>query len=188
MHTRHKHTTSAWRNKHTSNTRAPTTPRVTIQTENTTSITPLTQTYNILQHSKAKNNTFLNNGRYTINIPTDPHTITTNDIKTNTRHIHILSLGIQSQEAITKYCAHLHHTLAALKRYCTASPVAPLINSNHIYTKFTICGHTPPEWLHCWPDGQEKLAGGPQAWRSDSPPPLAKVMWVGRPTVCFMIS
>ena len=36
--------------------RAPTltAPRVTIQTENTTSITPLTQTYNILQHSKAK--------------------------------------------------------------------------------------------------------------------------------------
>ena len=39
---------------HTSHTRAPTAPRVTIQTENTTSITPLTQTHNILQHSKAK--------------------------------------------------------------------------------------------------------------------------------------
>ena len=50
--------------------------------KNTTSITPLTQTYNILQHSKAKN-TIFNNGRYTTNIPTDPHTITTTDIKTN---------------------------------------------------------------------------------------------------------
>ena len=30
---------------------------------------------------------FFNNGRYT-NIPTDPHTVTTTDIKTNMRHIH----------------------------------------------------------------------------------------------------
>ena len=46
-------------------TQAPTAPRVTIQTENTTSITPLTQTYNILQHSKAKKATIFNNDRYT---------------------------------------------------------------------------------------------------------------------------
>ena len=39
---------------HTSHTRAHTAPRVTIQTENTTSITPLTPTYNNLRHSKAK--------------------------------------------------------------------------------------------------------------------------------------
>ena len=32
--------------------------------------------------------TILNNSRYTTNIPTDPHTITTTDIKTNMRHIH----------------------------------------------------------------------------------------------------
>ena len=44
-----KHTRS-----HTSHTRTPTAPCVTIQAENTTSITPLTQTYNILQHSNAK--------------------------------------------------------------------------------------------------------------------------------------
>ena len=37
---------------HTSHTRAPTPPRVTIQTKNTTSITPLTQIYNILQGLK----------------------------------------------------------------------------------------------------------------------------------------
>ena len=48
---------------------------------NTTSITSLTQRYNILQHSKAKNNTIFNNGRYTTTIPTDPHTISTSDIK-----------------------------------------------------------------------------------------------------------
>ena len=73
-----KNTTSAWRNTHTSHT------RLTIQTKNTTSIIPLTQTHNILQHSKAKKNTIFNNGRYTTNIPTDPHTSAT----TNMRHIH----------------------------------------------------------------------------------------------------
>ena len=43
--------------------------------------------HNILQHSKAKK-TIFNNGRYTTDIPTDPHTVTTTDIKTNMRHIH----------------------------------------------------------------------------------------------------
>ena len=46
---------------------------------------------------------------------------------------------------MTKYCAHLHHTLSAPKRYFSASLVAPLPNSekinqpssNHIYTKST---------------------------------------------------
>ena len=33
-------------------------------------------------------NTIFNNGRYTTNIPTDPHTVTTTDIKTNMCHIH----------------------------------------------------------------------------------------------------
>ena len=57
--------------------------------ENTTSITSPTQTHNILQHPKAKKNpTIFNNGRYTTNIPTDPHTVTTTDIKTNMHHIH----------------------------------------------------------------------------------------------------
>ena len=59
MHTRHKHTTSAWRNTHTPHTRASTAPCLTIQTENTTSITSPTQAHNILQHSKAKNPLFL---------------------------------------------------------------------------------------------------------------------------------
>ena len=32
--------------------------------------------------------TIFNNGRYTTNIPTDPHIVTTTDIKTNMRHMH----------------------------------------------------------------------------------------------------
>ena len=120
-----------------------------------------------------------------------------------------------------KYCAHLHHTLAALKKDFPASLVTPLPSSeqtnlpfsNHTYTKSTpkhihhhyapsvtsthtthiisstaptyaphchpwICGQTPPEWLHCWPDG------GEADWWTTSGniglPPLARVMGVGR--------
>ena len=48
-------------------------------------------------------------------------------------------------DTIPKYCAHLHHTVAALKRYIPASHVAPLSNSkqinhpssNYIYKKST---------------------------------------------------
>ena len=75
-------------------------------------------------------NTIFNNGRYITNIPTDPHAVTDN--KTNMPHIHtsIVSRHL-SQEAMTKYCAHLHHTLAAPKRYFPASLVAPLPNSKN---------------------------------------------------------
>ena len=37
---------------------------------------------------RLKNTTIIYNGHYTTNIPTDPHTVTTTDIKTNMRHIH----------------------------------------------------------------------------------------------------
>ena len=147
MHTRYNHTTSAWRNTHTSHTRAPTAPRVTIQPESTTSITPLTQSYNILQQSKAKKSIIFNNGHYTTNIPTDPYTITTTDIKTNMCHIHtsIVSRHLATRGNNKIYTIHLHHTLAALKRHFPASLVAPFPNSeqinhpssNHIYTKST---------------------------------------------------
>ena len=40
------------------------------------------------KHTTYLKNTIFNNGRYTRNIPTDPHTITTTVIKTNMRHIH----------------------------------------------------------------------------------------------------
>ena len=36
---------------------------------------------------RLKKLTIFNNGRYTTNIPTDPHIVTTTDIKTNMRHI-----------------------------------------------------------------------------------------------------
>ena len=44
-----------------------------------------TQHISTLQGQK---NTIFNNGRYTTNIHTDPHIVTTPDIKTNMRHIH----------------------------------------------------------------------------------------------------
>ena len=37
---------------------------------------------------RQKKHTIFNNGRYTTNISTDPHTVTTTEIKTNMRHIH----------------------------------------------------------------------------------------------------
>ena len=74
---------------------------------------------------------------------TFPQTPTQSLQQTCAIYIHLLSLGIQPQETITKYCAHLHHTLAALKRDFPDSLVAPLPNSeqtnlpssNHTYTK-----------------------------------------------------
>ena len=43
---------------------------------------------------RLKQTTIFNNGRYTTNIPTDPYTITTTDIKTCAIYIHLLSLCI----------------------------------------------------------------------------------------------
>ena len=93
-----------------------------------------------------KKHTIFYNDRYTTNIPTDPHTVTTTDIKTNMRHIHTSIVSAFSHKrAITKYCAHLYHTLAAMKRYFPTSLVEPLPNSeqtnlpslNHTNTKST---------------------------------------------------
>ena len=85
--TRHKHTTSAWRNTHTSHTRAPTASLLTIQTENTASITSLTQTYNMLQHSKAQTHYLQQRPLHNKHShrPPDSHY---NGHKTNMRHIH----------------------------------------------------------------------------------------------------
>ena len=57
----------------------------TIQTENTTSITSHPLHHNSTLQSDLKN-TIFNNDRYTINIPTDPHTLTTTDITSNMCH------------------------------------------------------------------------------------------------------
>ena len=138
------------RNTHTPHTRAPTAPHLTIQTENTTSITSPTQTHNILQHSKAL---FFNNGRYTTNIPTDPHTVTTTDM----RHIHT---SIVSRHLATRgnykiprthdthhlfNCTHVRTTLSPLDLWMDPAGVTALL----------------ARWT-------EKLAGGPQAGRSNS--------------------
>ena len=106
-----------------------------------------------LQGSKP---TIFNNDRYTTNIPTCPPHSHYNRHKTNMRHIHT---SIVSWRLATKYCAHLHHTLAALKRFFPASLAAPLPNSeqinhpssNHIYTKSTpnhIHHHYAPSVTH----------------------------------------
>ena len=81
------YTTSAWRNTPTSHTRAPTAPRVTIQKKTQQPSHPLHKRTTYFNTPRLKN-TIFNNGCYTTNIPTDPHTITTTDIKTNVRHIH----------------------------------------------------------------------------------------------------
>ena len=44
-------------------------------------------------------NTIFNNGRYKTNIPTDPHTVTTTDIKTHMRHI---QTSIVSMHLVTR--------------------------------------------------------------------------------------
>ena len=67
--------------------RAPTAPRVTIQTKTQHPSHPLHKHTTYFNTVRLKN-TIFNNGRYTTNIPTDPHTITTTDIKTNKRHLH----------------------------------------------------------------------------------------------------
>ena len=101
-----------------------------------------------------QNNLLLNPDKTTCTMFTpDPAEYTSNlDLTINNKalqtcaiYIHLLSLGILPQEAKTKYCAHLHHTLAALKRDFPASLVVPLPNSeqtnlpssNHTYTKST---------------------------------------------------
>ena len=91
-------------------------------------------------------NTIFNNGRYTTNIPTDPHTVTTTDIKTNLRHIHT---SIVSRHLATRCNNKIlrtpsPHTSSSEERF-TVSLVAPLPNSkqtnlpssNHTYTKST---------------------------------------------------
>ena len=69
------------------------------------------------------------------------------NIKRNMPHIHtsIVTRHLATRGNNKIRCAHLHHTLAALKRYFPSSLVAPLPNSeqtnlpssNHTYTKST---------------------------------------------------
>ena len=159
---------------------------------NTTSITSPTQTHNILQHSKAKKNTIFNNSRYTTNIPTDPRTVTTTDIKTNMRHIHtsIVSRHLatrgnnkilctppphisSSEERLPRLTRQLRTNKSPfLKSYLHKvdakthpSPLCPLCN---IHTHDTaVVTALRDRWT-------EKQAGGPQVGTSDSSPPTSK--------------
>ena len=125
---------------HTSHTRTPTAPHVTIQTENTTSITSLTHTYNILQHSKAQKPTIFNNGRYTTNIPTDPYS----RHKTNMHHIHtpIVSRHLATRgnnKILRTPLPHISSSEEILTRLTrrTISQLRTNKCSNHTYTKST---------------------------------------------------
>ena len=83
------------------------------------------------------------------------------------RKQHFFSEKVKMQK--TKYCAHLHHTLAALKRDFPASLVAPLPNSeqtnltssnhtyttstpNHIYHHYAPCATLPTGGWDHWQD------------------------------------
>ena len=90
--------------------------------------------------------TIFNSGRYTTNIPTDPHTVTTTDIKTNMRHIHtsIVSRHLATRGNNKILRTPPPHTSSSEERL-PDSLVAPLLNSeqtnlpssNHTYTKST---------------------------------------------------
>ena len=160
--------------------------------------TECTQDTNIQHlHSKAKKTTIFNNGCYTTNIPTDPHTVTITDIKTNIRHIHtsIVSRHLATRSNNKILCTPPPHTSSSeeilprltrrtlpqlrtnkspfLKSYTKSTTIhihhhyAPSVTSTHTthiisstvptyapHCRPWICGQTPPEWLHCWPDGR----------------------------------
>ena len=149
MHTRHKHTTYAWRNIHTSHTRAPTAPRVTIQTENTTSITFLHKHTIYFNTQMLKQ--YLQNRPLHNKLPTYPHTVTTTDIKTNMRHIHIF---IVSRYLATRGNNKILRTSPPRLTHRTLRPIhitnKLLTFSNHTYTTSTtnpIHHHYAPSFL-----------------------------------------
>ena len=90
--------------------------------------------------------TIFNNGRFTINISTDTRTVTTTDIKTNMRHIHryIVSRRLATHH-LFKF-THICTTLSSLDLW-----------TDHVAVTALLARYT------------EKLAGGPQAGRSNSP-------------------
>ena len=156
------------------------------------------KTHNTLQHSKAQKNTIFNNGPYTTNIPTDSHTVTTTDIKTNMRHIQILRTPPPHTSSPEEILPRLtRRTLAQLrtnkspflKSYLHKvdakthpSPLCTLCNIHthdtpHLFNYTHIRTTLSP--LDLWTDlagvtallarWTEKQAGGPQAGTSDSP-------------------
>ena len=139
---------------------------------------PYTNTQHTSTHNTPRlKNTIFNNGRYTTNIPTYPHTVTTTDIKTNMRHIHtsIVSRHLATRgnnkllrtppphiSSSEERISHLtRRTLAQLR-----TNKSPFLKS--YLHKVDAKPHPSPltALLARW---TEKLAGGPQAGTSDSP-------------------
>ena len=92
-------------------------------------------------------NTIFNNGLYTTNIPTEPHTVTTAGIKTNMCHIHT---SIVSRHLATRVNIKIIHTphphISSSEEIFPASLVAPLPYSeqiNHPSPKYTYTKSTP---------------------------------------------
>ena len=103
---------------------------------------PLHKHTTYFQHYKVLKNAIFNNGHYTTIISTDPHTVTTTDIKTNMCHIYT---PIVSRHQATRDNNKILGTppTHSSEEILPASLVAPLPNSdqinhpfsNHTYTK-----------------------------------------------------
>ena len=105
---------------------------------------PYTNTQHTSTLQGLKNNIF-NNGRYTTNIPTDPHTVTTTDIKTNMSHIHTSIVSRHLSTRCNNKVLHTPPLHISSEEILATSLVAPLPNleqinhpfSNHTYIKST---------------------------------------------------
>ena len=177
---------------------APTAPRLTIQTENTTSTT---QTHTILQ------------GKFFLTLAATQHipTVTTTDIKTNMCHIHtsIVPRHLATRGNNKIRCTPPPHISSSEERLPRLTLVQLRTNnlpsSNHTYTKSTpnhIHHHTAPMQhphkhhlfncthirttlppLDLWTDParvmarwRDKLAGGPKAGSSEWVDTTKKIM------------
>ena len=144
MHTRHTHATSAGRITHISPTRAPRDPCITIQTENIPSIrshsqhtpyfnpqcltTPLHYTHSHIHIQPSHDNRLKNICMRYI------HTAIVFLILATRGNNKILRTP--PQEEITKYCAHLHHTLVDISPpYCRT--LAQLRDNHHPFSNLT---------------------------------------------------
>ena len=108
---------------------------------------PLSQTHQAYFNTpRLKKLLFCNNGRYTTNIPTDPHTVTTTDIMNIacTIYTHSIVSRHLATRGNNKILRTPPHTLASLKRYFPASLVAPLPSSEQ-----TNLPSSNFRYLHC---------------------------------------
>ena len=108
---------------------------------NTTSMTSLTQIYNILQHSKAKKTLYLTTDTTQHILPQTP-TQSIQQHKTYMRHIHI---SIISRHLATRGNNKILHTCPP---HISSSEEILLRLTCHSW----ICGQTPLQWRNCWTD------------------------------------